>query len=325
MTLRPELSFLGPPGEVADWRMVLLYDVAAGAGVFGALPGTPADVASARDLDEHAVRVVLEALAVWGIVERDDSGRYAPGAAAPDADLGALFRHHARSLRLWTTGVEDRLRRVPPGDVVGPTSAAVDDWMAALGAYARPGAATVVDACLARFPHARTVLDLGGGHGEHALAFAARGLQVTLQDRAPMIDLARRSGRLEGAGIQLFEGDFFETLPEIRFDVVFSSAVSETYDRRRNVDLHGRLRSATAPTGGIALLVFMRGRNGVSPIFAVQMMSVGRGGDTYGESDYRGWLEGAGFTEVEVVDVTGSSQSLVLASRRDDTIADGSE
>lgn len=320
MTLRPELSFLGPPGEVADWRMVLLYDVAAGAGVFEVLPGTPAEVASARGLDEHAVRVVLEALAVWRIVERDASGRYAAGAAAPDPDLGPLFRHHARSLRLWTTGLEDRLHGVAPGEVVSPASSAVDGWMAALAAYARPGAGSVIDACLARFPHARTVLDLGGGHGEHALAFAARGLQVTMQDRTPMIDLARRWGRLESAGIELFEADFFEALPDAAFDLVFSSAVSETYDRRRNEELHSRLRAATCAGGGIALLVFMRGRNEVSPVFAVQMLGVGLGGDTHGESDYRGWLEGAGFAEVEVVDVAGTSQSLVLASRREDAL-----
>lgn len=194
--------------------------------------------------------------------------------------------------------------------------------MAALAAYARPAADDVVDACLTRFPDARTVLDLGGGHGEHALAFAARGLQVTMQDRAPMIDLARGSGRLEKAGVVLFEADFFESLPEACFDLVFSSAVSETYDRRRNEELHSRLRAATGPAGGIALLVFMRGRNDVSPVFAVQMMSVGRGGDTYGESDYRGWLEGAGFAEVEVVDVPGRSQSLVLA-RRDEPLSGG--
>lgn len=319
MTLRPELSFLAQPGEVADWRMVLLYDVAAGAGLFEAMPGTPAEVASLRGLDQHAVRVVLEALAAWRIVERDASGRYAPGAAAPDADMAPLFRHHARSLRLWTTGIEEHLHGVTPADVAGPTSAGVEGWMAALAAYARPAAAAVVDACLTRFPHARTVLDLGGGHGEHALAFAARGLRVTMQDRPQMIDLARSSGRLEDAGVELFEGDFFETLPEMPFDVVFSSAVSETYDRRRNADLQSRLRAATTPTGGIALLVFMRGRNDVSPVFAVQMLSVGRGGDTYGEVDYRDWLEGAGLGDVEVVDVPGRSQSLVLASRRDDT------
>lgn len=315
MTGRGDLSFLAPPGELSDWRMVLLHDVAEDAGVLSALPGTPADVASARGLEPHAVRVVLEALAVWDVVERDEDGRYALGPDAPDGDLAAQHHHHARSMRLWTSQVADRLHGLALGDGPGPDPTELERWMAALAAYARPAAPAVVDACLARFPDARRVLDLGGGHGEHALAFARQGLQVTMQDRDAVIDLARRSGRLSDAGVELFAGDFFEELPGPPFDIVFSSAVTETYDAERNADLYARLGPATAPGGGVALLVFVRGRNDVAPAFAVQMLAVGRGGDTYSEAEYRSWLEGSGYLDVDVVDIEGRAQSLVMAGR----------
>lgn len=60
---------------------------------------------------------------------------------------------------------------------------------------------------------ARRVLDLGGGHGQYALEFARRGLETTMQDRPGVVDYARRQGRLEEAGVELFAADFFEALP----------------------------------------------------------------------------------------------------------------
>ena len=51
----------------------------------------------------------------------------------------------------------------------------------------------VVDACLARRPRARTVLDLGGGPGRYARGFAARGLQVTLLDTPATVEHVARA------------------------------------------------------------------------------------------------------------------------------------
>jgi len=64
----PELSFLAEPGAVADWRLVLLLDVAADTGVLGALPGRADEVAGRLRLDPRATRIVLDALAGWGVV-----------------------------------------------------------------------------------------------------------------------------------------------------------------------------------------------------------------------------------------------------------------
>lgn len=59
MTLS-DLSFLADPHEAADWRLVLLLDVATEAGLLDALPAQPREVATRLDLDERSVRVVLE-------------------------------------------------------------------------------------------------------------------------------------------------------------------------------------------------------------------------------------------------------------------------
>lgn len=315
MTTRPDRSFLAPPDEVSDWRMVLVYDAAADAGVFSALPGTPAEVGSSLGLDPRAVRVVLDLLAVWGIVEHHEDEQYVHGREAPDPDRAALLRHHGRSMRLWNDALDARLQGVEPSISPSRSPGRREQWYAALAAFARPGAPAVIDACLTRFPDARRVLDLGGGHGEHALAFARRGLSVTMQDRPEAIDLARRTGRLEEEGVTLFEGDFFHALPDGPFDVVFCAAVTDTYDGARNAALYRVLQPVITPGGGVALLAFVRDRNPVVPAFAVQMLATAGGGDTHTEDDYRRWLDHAGFGGFEVLDVSEHAQSLLFATR----------
>ena len=309
MADREDLSFLAEPGAVWDWRMTLLYDAAREAGVIAMLPATADDAAAASGLDASAVRMVLDALTVWGAVVRDD-GRYRLGPEAPDDDEAATLGLHARSMRRWCADIDDRLHGRPPAPEV---TVMRPEWLDALAVLARTVGPPMVDACLARFPDASHVLDLGGGHGEHALEFARRGLRSTLQDRASVIDFARAQGRLAAAGVELFAGDFHETLAQGPFDLVFCAGVTHTMSAERNRDLYPRLRSIVAPGGGFVIATFLRHRGPVPPIFAIQMLVGGQGGDTFGEDDYRAWLAGAGFELDDVVEVAPKAQTLLVS------------
>lgn len=314
----PDLSFLAPPGEVRDWRMVVLVDAAAEAGVLHALPGRPADVASRLRLDERAVRVVLEALTAWGVVVVGSDGVAAPGPAAPPADALDVVHHHARALRNWAQVLDDRLHGVPPPPD-RPPMARPDRWLAALAVHARRDAPAVVDACLARAPGWSTVLDLGGGHGEYALEFARRGLRVTMQDRLAMVDIVRPDPRFSEAGVELFAGDFFEVLPPGPYDLVFCAGVTHTFDGEHNRELYRRLVPVVAPGGRLAIQTFLRRRHPVAALFAVQMLANGSGGDTHDEEEYARWLEEAGFEAPETVDLEGGRSSLLVTGRRGET------
>lgn len=187
-------TFLAPPGQVADWRRVLLCDVAAGTGLLGALPGTPQVLAERLELDAHARRVLLDALAVYHVVVSGDAdGTYVRGPEVPtDSELAGL-RHHARALRRWAAAIEDRARDLPNPSAAGPADP--EAFHDALAVTAREAAPGVVDACLTRFPPARSVLDLGGLHGEYSLEFTRRGLTASMQDQPVMVEVARRRGR----------------------------------------------------------------------------------------------------------------------------------
>ncbi len=303
-----ELSFLAAPDRVTDWRMVLLYDAAAEAGVFDDLPATPHELAERRAVDPRGVRIVLEALASWGIVVADGD-RFLVGSRLADVEEAVVVRHHARSIRLWSERVPARLGTSGKAE----SRWGLGLWLDGLAVNAGQSAPGAVEACLRQVPSARTVLDLGGGHGVYALEFAGRGLEVTMQDRPEVIELARRRGRLEGAGVTLYAGDFFDTLPPRLFDIVFCAGVSYTYDGERNQALFQRLRPLIAPAGRLAIHTFLRGRDARAALFAVQMLGAA-GGDTHGEEEYRRWLTDAGYRSLAVVHLPRAPESIVFAA-----------
>lgn len=312
MTTWEELSFLAPPDEVGDWRMAVLVNAAVEAGILAELPSSASEVAERLALDDHAVRVVLEALAQWEVVELGSDGVWRPARRAPSPDAVAVLGHHARAIAHWSRSLPDRLHGRPPTPA-GFDHRQVERMLEALTVNGRESAPAVVDACLARAPEAATVLDLGGGHGEYALEFARRGLQATVQDRAEVIETARRQGRLAEHGVTLFAGDFFALLPDTRFDIVFCAGVTYTFDARRNADLFARAREVLAPDGTFAVHTFLGGTGPQSAIFAVQMLSGSGGGDTHREDDYRRWMGEAGYRSVEAVVMARTPESLLFA------------
>ncbi|CAN5498819.1 methyltransferase [soil metagenome] len=288
-----ELAFLVPPDELRDWRMVLLYDAAVDNGVLDALPASPAALASDLGLDAHAVRVVLDGLALWGIVEVDDGGVFTLTSTAPDGDGTAVLRHHARAIRGWSN-IAERVRGVVP-DPTAMTAARVEIMLDALAVMGRESAPGAVDACLAAAPEAGSVLDLGGGHGQFALEFAGRGLRVVMQDRPEVVDLAQRKGWLAGSDVELFGGDFFETLPDERFDIVFCAGVVYTMDADRILRLLQGVRPIIAPGGHLAVHTFLRGTDELATLFSAQMLGGLARGQCHGEDDFRRWLDQSGY------------------------------
>ncbi len=310
-------SFLAPPDQVADWRLVVLLDAVADAGVLDRLPGRGENLARELDLDPHGLRVLLNALIAWGVVTRDDDGHYARGPQAPDASVTATLRHHARALRKWAVAAGDGLRGSSSADDPPPI-AQPEVFLDALAATARRSAASLVNACLARFPGARSVLDLGGCHGEYAMEFARRGLRATMHDRAAMVDIVRARGQLAAAGVDLYAGDFFSDVPTGPFDLLFCAGITHTFDGDHNQALYRRLRPIVTDGGGIAVATFLRGRHRMGDVFAVQMLLNGNGGDTHAEADYRSWLTAAGFEpDAAVLDLGDRGQSILFASRAD--------
>jgi hypothetical protein len=73
-------------------------------------------------------------------------------------------------------------------------------------------------------------------------------------------------------------------------------------DEAGNRDLLGRCARALAPGGRVAIREFILDPDRAGPpqaaLFALNMLVGTERGNAYTEADYRGWLEGAGFTRV---------------------------
>lgn len=286
------LAFLNPPDEVQDWRMVLLYDAAVDNGLLDALPGSAADVAAALGLVPHAVRIVLDGLALWDIVVVDDEEMYAIGPAVPDADGRAILRHHAGGIRRYGA-ITERLRSVA-SPTTGMPRKAMEIMLDAMSVRGRESARGAVDACLAMAPEAASLLDLGGGHGQFAAEFFRRGLRAVMQERPEVVDLVRGKGWLAGTDVELFGGDFFETTPDEAFDIVFCAGVVYTMDGERVVRLLRKVRPLLAPGGLLAVHTFLRGTDELTTLFSAQMLAVVAGGP-HSEQDLLAWFDDAGY------------------------------
>ncbi len=307
-------SFLAHPDRLADWRLVLAYEAATSAGVLDALPGRIGDLAASCDLDPAALRPVVSQLVVWRILEVDEEDVLRPGPLAPPPLEHEMLAHHGRLIRRWASLLGPRLRDRAATDERLPRRLVEPEiGMAMLEAVAAPRTTEIVDACLERGPGAHRVLDLAGGHGAHALGFAARGCDVVLQDLPEVIELAASRNPLRERGVRLVPADLHERLAEGPFDLVLCSLTTNMFAPSTNRDLLRRVHATLAPTGVLAIVTYLRGYDPVAAGFGLQMLVSTDAGDAYADEDYRAWLTEAGFGTPELSEIGDPPQSLLLA------------
>jgi len=179
---------------------------------------------------------------------------------------------------------------------------------------------------LPEFKRARTLLDLGGGHGLYAIAFAEINpeLDATVFDLPPVTEVTRefigRYGMNER--VSVIGGDF--ALDDIGhgYDIVFASdvfyrkpdALSGVFEK-----IHGALNDG----GSIVLKHWILNDDRTAPPTSVlfDLMLSLRGGDwhhIYTEVEYIELLEGAGFSDIRLLDVSSQvSPSVILVGNKE--------
>jgi 2-polyprenyl-3-methyl-5-hydroxy-6-metoxy-1,4-benzoquinol methylase len=178
---------------------------------------------------------------------------------------------------------------------------------------AKPGVRAVAAILLSRLPKNAHILDIGGGPGAYAEAFAEDGARVTVFDLPEVIELMKE--HLDAAGISAVGGDFNEGLPEGPFDAAYLGNVSHIYGPEENLALMKRVAGSLSPGGLIAIRDFVRGLSKGAALFAVNMLVNTESGNVYAEEDYKGWLSAAGFQEVEVHPIPARDTHFLLARR----------
>jgi SAM-dependent methyltransferase len=306
----------------AEWAAVAAAAVQVG--LFEALAESPAsanELARRLGLDARALGIVVEALLALGLVAREGSElRLGEEARARFVDqssgvyeAGAVKRW-LKTMRRWVR-LDEALRAGGPLREDGDGAERVASFQAAMATKPPDQVRHVVASCLRRRPRATSVLDLGGGPGVHSRAFAARGLRVTLFDTPETIEHVGEAYELrEAGGIELVAGDFLESLPAGRYDIVLLSNITHIYDADTNRDLLSRVASLQAPGDLLAIMDFVRGVSEFAPLFAITMLLATDSGNTYHLDMYRQWLTAASYEEMEVEDIDADRQ-LITALR----------
>ena len=311
-----------------------LLTAAVDLGVFAELrqPTTAQDLAARLSTDPALTTRMLNCLVALGLARKDgETYANAPLAATyldPDSpfampNLIGLIR---KSEALWDT-VADRLKGTMANQG-GKVEAVFDGsfTLAMAEGALRGGLQRTVRELSGRpeFQRARSLLDLGGGHGLYSLAFAKANpaLQVTLFDLPPVVEVARRFiKRFQAADrVAVRTGNFLTDEIGSGYDIVFASdALYRPPDQLE--PLLGKIKAALNPGGTLVTKHWAMAPDRTGPTTTVlwefRLALGGHGLHVYDNDQYVALLERCGFGPVEVVDISSEAKpsSLVFASK----------
>jgi len=285
---------------------------------------TSSEIAAKAASHPRATDRLLNALCAMGLlVKREghfwntpESRRYLDDASP---EFAAGLGHTASMWHSWS-GLTDAVREGKPA-LRAPINERGDAWLtpfiAAMhhrAAQQAPGVAALVG-----LDGVERVLDVGGGSGAFAMAFAAKapGLVAVVFDLPNVVPLTREYITVAGlAGrVTTAVGDYLtDPLPK-GFDLVFLSAVIHSNSPKQNAALLASCASALNPGGRVAVVDWVMDDDRVTPpggaFFALNMLVATDQGDTFTEGEIRGWMNGAGLAPGPRID-TGNGTSIVI-------------
>jgi (2Fe-2S) ferredoxin/SAM-dependent methyltransferase len=300
-------------------------DVFTGVSRGGEAGATAAEVARHAAADPRGIAALLDALAALGLLVKR-AGRYR-NAPAADTYLRAGAAHDARPALLHTVHLWERWGTLTESVRRGTAAIQPDlaargpDWTEAFIAAMHRNAtlrAPIVVAAL-DLAGVRRLLDVGGGSGAYASAFARSSpdLVATVLDLPHVTPLTRRYVAASDVAerVRVVDGDLGRDAFGSGFDLVFLSAVCHMLDGDGVVQLLRRARAALAPGGRVVIHDFVLDDDKAGPrsgaLFALNMLVGTPGGGAYSAAEYGAWLATAGFEAGRFVPLPGPTDLMV--------------
>jgi (2Fe-2S) ferredoxin/predicted O-methyltransferase YrrM len=283
------------------------------------------EVAEIREMDPRATESLLNALVALRLLEKEGdrfrNGEWARTFLCEGAphDSRAALMHTVHLWPRWST-LTEAVRKgtaVAFKEMTGRGEEWTEAFIAAMHKSAAARAPVVVSAL--DLAGVDRVLDLGGGSGAYAMAFArARpGLEVTVFDLPTVTPLTRRyvaEGGLQER-IHTRDGDLRTDAYGTEYDLVFVSAICHMNGPDENRAMLRRVRQALAPGGRVVIQDFILDPDKTSPtsgaLFALNMLVGTREGSAYSDVEYTDWLVGTGFVDVRRVPLPGPTDLMV--------------
>ncbi len=291
----------------------------------GSAPRTAADVAEARGLDPRAVDAVLHALASSGVLIKENGGftlleDRARILRSDGADSQvSIIGHHEHLLKRWARLDEVLAKGGPLRRERERTGDELRDFICGMRDIQRRSVRGVIDRV--DLAGAERLLDLGGGPGTAAIAFAEEWptLRCTVFDLPEPCGIAREQVTAAGLDdrVDVVAGDFLVDPIGADFDMIYLSNIIHSLSPDETALLFGKCFAALVPGGRLLVKDFYLDDDRAAPPFAarfsVNMLVGTEGGKSYADKEARELLAGAGFTDLERVDVPKHSAVLIGA------------
>jgi 2-polyprenyl-3-methyl-5-hydroxy-6-metoxy-1,4-benzoquinol methylase len=288
------------------------------------------DVAVAIGADVHATDRLMNALCAMGLMTKKD-GRFSNTPAAsrflvrnsPEFMSGLMHTVH-----LWNTW-STLTQAVRQGTAVA--SRQVNDrgelWVTAFIAAMHDRASKQAPTVVAQIDLSGVsrVLDVGGGSGAYAMAFAraGKGVRATVFDLPNVIPLTNAHIEEEGLSdkVDTVSGDYLKDELGTGFDLVFLSAIIHSNSSDQNRSLIQKCAHALRPSGRVIVQDFIMDEDRINPphgaFFALNMLVGTDAGDTYTEAEVRAWMEEAGLSGIIRKDSPYGSTQIVGKKTRE--------
>ena len=171
-------------------------------------------------------------------------------------------------------------------------------------------------------PYTR-LLDIGGASGTYTIAFLGKnpGLRAKLFDLPPVLPIAEEKIAEAGMSerVELVAGDFYHDRLPGGCDLALLSAIIHQNSPAQNLELYKKIHHVLEPGGNLLIRDHIMEEDRVHPpagaIFAINMLSVTQGGDTYTFAEVRDCLAEAGFTDIRLIRRGEKMDGIVAAQK----------
>jgi ubiquinone/menaquinone biosynthesis C-methylase UbiE len=309
-------------------------------GVFAALakqPGTADDVAASIGCPARSTGILLDGLAVVGLLTRGADGvaRYelapvsraflVPGTPTYLGDASNIF-----ASPLMLQGYVSLADAVRAGGTImdqhaeTPSHAFWETFARSSAALAMPAAHLLADVLgpVAREKRGLRVLDVAAGSGIYGATLERRlSAEVTFLDWPNVLQETRvwadRLG-VDPSKVRYLPGSAFDADLSGPYDIVVASHFFHHFDPATCQSLTHRLAGVLAPGGRLCVHDFVTGPaldNPAATLFSLTMLIWTRAGKAYSEADYTGWMREAGLQQPEKHAAAGMPTSWIIAQR----------
>ena len=323
----------GIAGGYAEARIL---QTAVTLGVFDALrdreAADAASVAAAVGADGRAAGLLLDALAVMGLLDRDGA-RYRLNDLSSEyltsgspRDFSGMVRFDALSWEAWGK-LEDAVRTGRPArapDMYQADETETGIFINAMDSLVKArGDAEVVAAAL-DLGGARRLLDVGPGPATYPIALCRRNpaLRATLYDLPGTLRITERYVRASDVAgrIECVAGDYRTDAVPRGYDAVFLSNIIHGENEAANEILMAKLSESLVSGGRLVIKDHIlgggRAENDAGAVFSLLMLLTTAGGRCYTLDEVRGWLMRGGLTEVERVELPPPLTSSLVIGRK---------